>query len=114
MYSHHSENGTNVADIPKRDVGDALLEVGDWKLLKSRFPSVHGFDSYPVHLCGKSPEGYGVFRGVSPMDPPPHLRDSEYQERMQNRQGTCVKCGERAPEEIMGLWTLHNWEVATR
>jgi hypothetical protein len=106
MYSHHSTSGTNQATTPKRDAGDVLLEIDNWKLIKARFHTTIGVDSYPIHMCGKSPEGYGVHRTVE------YTTMSE--EAKHRLQGTCVKCGERAPDEIMGLWTLHNWEVATR
>jgi hypothetical protein len=114
MYSHHSENGTNVADIPKRDAGDCLLEVDNWKLIKARFPLSTGLWSFPIHMCGGNPNGYGVHRGATTTNLPPHMRGEEFEERMRKREGTCVKCSARAPEEIMGLWTLHNWEVATQ
>ena len=108
MYSHHSKNGTNQAtqtEIPKRDAGDILLEIGDWKLIKARFPLLIGVDSFPVHMCGKSPEGYGVHNdeGKGPTWP-----------GKQCRRGRCIKCNQHMPDEIAGLWTLHNWEVATK
>ena len=106
MYSHHSENGTTTASVPKRDDGDVLLEVDDWKLIKARFPLVTGLDSYPVHMCGKSPEGYGVHRTET--------YSTMSEEARRRLEGRCIKCNEKMPDEIHGLWTLHNWEVATK
>ena len=105
MYNHHS-NGTNQATIPKRDVGDVLLEIDDWKLIKARFHTTTGVDSYPIHMCGKSPEGYGVHRTVE--------YSTMSEEAKHRLEGRCIKCNERMPEEIHGLWILHNWEVATK
>ena len=102
MYSHHSKNGTNQATVAERDAGDVLLEVGDWKLIRARFKPITGVDSFPIHMCGKSPEGYGV-----------HRYEYSDWERKEKRTGRCIKCNEMMPDEILGLWTLHNWEVAT-
>ena len=107
MYSHHSKNGTNEAtkaDVAVRDAGDILLEIDNWKLIKARFPPLTGVASFPIHMCGKSPEGYGVHRSDE-FDPSLTGRPSQ--------RGRCIKCNKKMPEEIEGLWTLHNWEVAT-
>ncbi len=111
MYSHHSKNGTNTADVPKRDVGDCLLEIDNWKLIKARFPPLTGVDSYPVHYCGKSPEGYGVHRDNGSNNPGISIHDQNQAGRQIT--GNCIKCGEHMPSDIEGLWTLHNWAAAT-
>jgi hypothetical protein len=104
MYSHHSKNGTNQASAPERYVGDCLLEIDNWKLIKARFSLYSGTNSFPVHFCGESPEGYGVHR----------THDCLLSEEVIRRlEGRCIKCNEKAPDEIIGLWTLHNWEQVT-
>ncbi len=107
MYSHHSKNGTNrvTADVTKRDAGDILLEVDNWRLIKARFPPLTGVGSYPIHMCGRNPEGYGVHRNDT---------FDELSNGRPRREGRCIKCNEMMPNEIQGLWTLHNWDTVTK
>ena len=94
MYSHHSKNGTTKVSIPKYEPAKLLLEIGEWKLVRSRYLSIN---SYPLHdKCGA-----GVYREI------PGMRKDGI------RDGTCTRCGEMAPDEILALWKLHNWDTVT-
>ena len=92
MYSHHSKNGTNTVSIPKYEAATKLLEVDGWKLVRSRYLSIN---SYPLHVKCAS----GVYRHVSG--------------NPSGKDGACTRCGEMAPDEILGLWKLHNWDTVT-
>jgi hypothetical protein len=95
MYSHRSKNGTNTCTTPGIEDKTVLMEVGEWKLVRSICPQFTGVDSYPVHMCGPN----GIERMVS---------------RPLVGGAWCSVCKEKMPPEILGLWVLHNWEVATQ
>jgi hypothetical protein len=72
------------------------MEVGKWKLVRARYPTFTGIDSYPIHACGREGQRDGhVVRGENGFG------------------NKCIRCREKIPPEILGLWTLHNWDVAT-
>ncbi len=101
MYSHHSKNGTFQAAVPTDgfSTGDLeLVRVDGWRLVKSKYPGITGVASYPFHIECET----GVYRRVF-TDRSGHVRPK-----------VCIKCGDPVPEEINGLWTLHNWELETK
>ena len=100
MYSHHSKNGTGTATKPEKTEEAPLLEVDGWQLVRSKYPGMTGVDSYPYHTKCKA----GVYRR--------HLLD--HTGNIHVECNTCTKCGDPVPDEIHGMWTLHNWEVATK
>ncbi len=94
MYENHSDNGTNQASGGGYPADrTTLLEVGGWRLVKSRYPDITGVASYPYHITCNS----GVYRTADELS-----------------NGKCAKCGIKVPSEIQGLWALHNWKVITK
>ena len=70
------------------DFGKLLHKEGLW--------SLYTYDegrSLLYHLCRGL--GYGIKQANSPVRP---------------RTGDCTACGSKSPDEIRGLWTLHNFD----
>ena len=77
-------NYSNITDLT--NFGKLLHKDGLW--------SLYSFDdtlSIMFHLC----RGHGHIQRNSPVDP---------------NTGRCSACTRDAPDEIQGLWKLHNWE----
>jgi hypothetical protein len=95
MYEHHTNGGARAVSA-KHKVHDVLLEVDGWRLVRPLYPNLIERDSYIVHWdCdgGRKP-GMNV-------------------KKWTNKGGIgmgsiCTKCGEKCPDEIIGLEILHN------
>ncbi len=93
MYSHHSKNGSNVADTPEYKLNNVLMKKDGWSLVRPLWPNLIGCESYIVHTsCKREGRRSVQGKGVSV-------------------RGMCTYCGETPPDEIAGLEILHNGKI---
>ena len=98
MYEHHSENGTNTATKPKSRVHDVLLEVDGWRLVRPLYPSLVETDSYVVHWDCVNPDM--AYRARTWVD-----------KGGLGPENKCTKCDQKCPDEIAGMYILHNGKI---
>lgn len=102
MYSHHSEKGTNTATRPKHRLHDVLLEVDGWRLVRPLYPNLVDTNSYIIHW-----ECSGVKMPQSPTLPWINKGDKGATGGI-GVGNKCSKCDAKCPDEIAGLYILHN------
>lgn len=77
-----------------------LFEDGDWRLIDGVWKTIS-----IMHRCNPRPD-YDV----------DILKDMDVRSQDDNwwyyaqKNGVCPHCGEKAPDEMMGLKTLHEWK----
>ena len=95
------------------DIRQALHQEGSWYLIPQRYCFFYfgttPFYSHVFHVCSKSWEVEN-----NPGNPPtsqmivaPYTCHRIWQEDMTE---PCEHCGETAPDGLIALWTLHNWD----
>jgi hypothetical protein len=93
MYTHSPKHHGEPLIEPRI----VLLEIKGWWLCKSKFDGPP--NSYPFHLeCSA-----GCSAGCNFSD-----------EALTKLEMKCRLCGSPVPEEIQGVYILHNWETQTK
>jgi hypothetical protein len=82
--------------------GDSLMKDGPWELIPTNKSVIHRYNLYSfiMHTCAAS-----------------HAVDvtHQYWWSLDFIDSKCHTCGEYPPDDMMGLWKLHNWDyIGTR
>jgi hypothetical protein len=93
------------------DQDEVLHREGEWSLRKSRFPEAEWM-SYIHHRVEKNILQQNPWIDGKKPDPPTYLKKigCEWSD-LPLRHNRCTKCLNTIPEGILGLWTMHNWDM---
>jgi hypothetical protein len=95
------------------DITMALHNSGSWYLIPRKYCFQHmdnELDSLVFHVCPKSwmVKANPDERGVEHMEVMPYTVHRTTPSSMRT---PCQYCGSPVPEDIIGLYTLHNWDL---
>ena len=95
------------------DIRQALHKSGNWYLIPKKDPNSDGaaldLESTVLHICGKSwvAKSNPDDRGVEKINVVPF---NMFKFTIDSMKTKCQYCHEPVPDDIVGLWTLHNWD----